>query len=358
MFAPFLAALLAATAPAAADLSAPVASGRSGAVAYLRTEGARATLFVVRDGRTTRIGTAAREGPEAQWSPDGRSLAYRDERWRLVVTGTGPSGLGGRRVLEPMPLVSTFAWSPRGDRLAYIVRGNAGAELRVVRVDGSGRRRLTQDADLLGFAWSADGRSIAYTAITAEGFSDLLEDLRVVPAEGGTNVLFISVGSKRTTCCMTWSPAGALVYALADKVGGAARFPAPYITTAPYRGDPGKRLLERGVPVSFSSQGRLLVQRGDRVVVVGPGGGTAASFAGADPAWSPAGDRIVFHRGGRVVVARANGTAARVVAPGRHASWTGADALVFQRAGCGPAAGIYTVVLGGAPRRAAAARAC
>lgn len=354
MVAPFLAALVAAAAPGASDLSAPVASDRSGAVAYLRTDGAGASLFVARDGRTTRIGPAAREGPAAQWSPDGRSIAYRDERWRLVVSR--PSG--GRRVLEPLPLVRTFAWSPRGDRIAYIIRGNGGAELRVVRADGSDRRRLTQDADLLALAWSADGRTVAYTAITAEGFSDLLEDLRVVPAGGGANVLFISVGSKRTTCCLAWSPAGPLVYAVADKVRGVARSPVPYITRAPGRGDPGTRLLPGGVPVNFSPQGRLLVQRGDRVVVLAAGGGTSASFVGSDPAWSPSGDRIVFHRGGRVVVARADGSASRVVAAGRDASWIGAGALVFQRGTCGAAAGIYTVVLGDDPRRVAAARAC
>ena len=353
MLAPFLAALVVATAPGAADLSAPVASDRSGAVAYLRAEGGGATLFVVRDGRTTRIGPAAPTGPAAQWSPDGLSLAYRDGRSRLVVTG--PSG---RRVLEQTPLVATFAWSPRGDRVAYVVRGNLGAELRVVGADGSDRRRLTSDADVLAVAWSADGRAIAYTAITAEGFSDLLEDLRVVSAGGGTSVLFISVGSKRTTCCLAWSPAGPLVYAVADKVGGAARSPVPYLTRAPSRGDPGTRLLPRGVPVAFSSSGRLLVQRGDRIIVLTAAGGTSASFAGTDPAWSPTGDRIVFHRGGRVVVSRADGTAPRVVAAGRNASWIGAGALVFQRGACGAAAGIYTVVLGGEPRRVAAARAC
>jgi Tol biopolymer transport system component len=349
VLAPLIAVLAAATSPGVSDLSSPVASDRTGAVAYLRAEGARATLFVVRDGRTTRIGPAAREGPAAQWSPDGRSLAYRDGSSRLVVSA--PSG---RRVLESLPFVHRFAWSPQGDRIAYVVRSSAGAELFVIRADGTGRRRLTYDADLLALAWSADGRSIAYTAITAEGFSDLLEDLRVVLSGGGTSVLFISVGSRRTTCCLTWSPAGRLVYAVADKVGGVARAPVPYVSRAPGRGDPGTKLLSGGVPVAFSAQGRLLVQRGDRIVVVAPDGGTSAPFTGSDPAWSPNGTRIVFHRGGRVLVARADGTAPRVVASGRDASWTDGDALVFQRGTCGVGAGIYTVVLGAAPRRVAA----
>jgi Tol biopolymer transport system component len=353
VFAPLLAVLAAATAPAVADLSAPVAADRSGAVAYLRAEGAGATLFVLRAGRTTRIGPASATGPAAQWSPDGRRIAYRDERSRLIVSG--PSG---RRALEPIPAVGSFAWSPRGDRVAYSVRTTADVELRVIRADGSGRRRVTSDADVLAVAWSVDGRSLAYTAITTEAFSDVLEDIRIVPAEGGKSLGFISVGSKRITCCVAWSPDGAIVYAVADKVAGAARQPVPYITRGPDRGDPGMRLLPRGIPIAFSSAGHLLLQRGDRVVVIRAGGGSSTSFAGSDPAWSPSGDRIVFHRGGRVLVARANGTAPRVVAAGRDASWTGADTLVFGRPGCGPRAGIYTVVLGGEPRRAAAARAC
>jgi hypothetical protein len=126
------------------------------------------------------------------------------------------------------------------------------------------------------------------------------------------------------------------------------------VTKAPHRGDPGTRLLSGGVPVAYSSRGRLLVQRGDRLVVVGSGGRTTASFPGSDPAWSPTGDRIVFHRGGQVLVARADGTAPRLVARGRDAAWTGVDTLVFQRPGCGSGSGIHTVTVGGEPRRVAA----
>jgi dipeptidyl aminopeptidase/acylaminoacyl peptidase len=353
VLAPLFAVLAAAT-PGVSDLSAPVASDRSGAVAYLRAETAGAVLFVVRDGRTTRIGTAARSGPAAQWSPDGRSLAYRDARSRLVVVG--PSG---RRVVEPLPSVASFAWSPQSDRVGYVLRrSGAEAELRVARVDGSKGRRITSDHDVLAVAWSADGRRLAYTAISTEAFSDVLEELRVVFSDGGSSLGFISLGSRQTTCCLAWSPTGAIMYAVADKVAGVARSPVPYVTTGPTRGDPGTRVLARGFPVAFSPQGRLLVQRGDRVVIVGAAGGQSASFAGTDPSWSPRGDAIVFHRGGRVLVALLDGTAPRVVAAGRDASWVGADALVFQRAGCGAGGGIYTVVLGAQPRRIAAARAC
>jgi dipeptidyl aminopeptidase/acylaminoacyl peptidase len=348
MLAPFLAALVAA-APAPADLSAPVASDRSGAVAYLRAAGARADLFVVRGGRTTRVGPAVPSGPAAAWSPDGRSLAYRDQRSRLVVFG--PSG---RRIVEPLPFVDRFAWSPRGDRIAYLVRSAAGADMRTVRVDGSQRRTVTFDGDILALTWSPDARTLAFIGVAQLGFSDVVEDLRVAGTDGGKGAMtFRSAASLEATCCLAWSRAG-LVYAIADRVEGVPRSPVAYRTKAPWRGDPGTRLTD-GFPIAFSPQGRLLAQRGDRVLVLDASGRIAAQLVGTDPSWSPSGDRLLLHRGGRIVVVRPDGRSPRVVATGRDAAWTGRNAIVFQRAGCGAGAGIHSVVIGAQPRRLAAA---
>jgi hypothetical protein len=256
-----------------------------------------------------------------------------------------------------LPLVDRFAWSPAGDRIAYLVRSAAGGEVRVVRARGSRPKIVTFDGDMWAVAWSPDARTLAHIGVAQLEFSDTLEDLRVSGSDGGAGTMTIrSVGSTQVQCCLSWSSAG-LVYAVADKVKGLARAPVTYRTNAPWRGDPGVRLTD-GFPVATSARGHLLVQRGARIVVLRAGGGTLANFAGTDPAWSPSGDRVVFHRGGRVVVAQANGTSSRVVAPGRDASWTGANTLVFHRVGCGSRAGIFTVALGAETRRIAAARAC
>jgi dipeptidyl aminopeptidase/acylaminoacyl peptidase len=348
MLAELLAAAAMTAAPGASDLSAPVASARSGAVAYLRAEGKGAALHVVRDGRTIRIGPAAHTGPAAEWSPDGRSLAYRDNRSRLVVFGPG-----GRRVVESVPFVDRFAWSPQGDRLAYLVRSAAGADLRVVRADGQQRKLVTFDGDMLALAWSPDAKTLAFIGVAQLGFSDVVTDLRVAGSDGGKGTsTFRSAGSLQESCCLAWSRAG-LAYAIADKVGDVVQTPVTYRTKAPWSGSPGTRVLD-GFPVAYSPQGRLLVQRGSRVLVLTPAGRTSAQLAGADPAWSPSGERVVLHRGGRIFVAQPGG-AARAVATGRDAAWTGEKTLVFQRPGCGPAAGLYSLALGEQPRRFAAA---
>ena len=348
MLAPFLAAV-AVAAPAVADLSAPVASAKSGAVAYLRAERGGASLYVVRAGRTSRVGPAAPSGPAAEWSPDGRTLAYRDQRSRLVVFGPA-----GRRVLEPLPLVDRFAWSPQGDRIAYLVRSAAGGEVRVVRAKGSQPRTVTFDGDMWAVAWSPDARTLAHIGVAQLEFSDTVEDLRVSASDGGKGTMtFRSLESTRVTCCLAWSRAG-LVYAVADKVRGVAKSPVTYRTKAPWRGDPGTRLTA-GFPVAFSPQGRLLVQRGDRVIVLTATGRSSAQLVGTDPSWSPSGESVILHRGGRISVAQPGGGAPRVVATGRDAAWTGEDTLVFQRPGCGAGAGLYSLVLGEQPRRFAAA---
>jgi Tol biopolymer transport system component len=325
-----------------------VASAKSGAVAYLRAERGGAALYVVRDGRTSRIGRAAPSGPAAEWSPDGQTLAYRDERSRLVVFGAG-----GRRILEPLPLVDRFVWSPQGDRIAYLVRSAAGGEVRVVRAGGSKPRIVSFDGDMWTVAWSPDAETLAHIGVSQLEFSDVVEDIRVSNSQGGSGTMTVrSLGSTQVTCCLAWSRAG-LVYAVADKVRGLAKSPVTYRTRAPWRGDPGIRLTE-GFPIAFSAQSRLLVQRGARVVVLSAAGRVSAQIEGTDPSWSPSGERVVVHRGGRIVVVRPGG-ASRVVATGREAAWTGENTLVFQRTGCGAGAGIYSVVVGEQPRRLAAA---
>jgi hypothetical protein len=326
-----------------------VASAKSGAVAYLRAERGGAALYVVRAGQTSRVGPAAPSGPAAEWSPDGQTVAYRDQRSRLAAYGPA-----GRRVLEPLPLVDRFAWSPQGDRIAYLVRSAAGGEVRVVRASGSKPQVITFDGDMWTLAWSPDAATLAHIGVAQLEFSDTLEDLRVSNSTGGSGTMTIrSIGSTQVTCCLAWSHAG-LVYAVADRVKGVAKSPVAYRTKAPWRGDPGVRLID-GFPVAYSPQGHLLVQRGERVAVVTPAGRVSAQFAGTDPSWSASGKRVAVQRGGRIAVVQPGSGAPRLVATGRDAAWTGDDTLVFQRPGCGAGAGLYSLVLGRQPRRIAAA---
>jgi len=113
------------------------------------------------------------------WSPDGQRIAFavvphspRDPHdfglWVMNADGSNP-----RRVARNAAW-SDPAWSPDGRRIAFrrfdhqfdgIRDGRlvANSELYVVNADGSGLRRLTRHAaNVRWFAWSPDGRTVAF----------------------------------------------------------------------------------------------------------------------------------------------------------------------------------------------------
>jgi Tol biopolymer transport system component len=77
------------------------------------------------------------------WSPDDRRLAYTDyghETWRIVVLESDGSG---RRSIAPG---TDPAWSPDGRTIVYVGYEPAGSsQLRSIRPDGTGMRRLTSN---------------------------------------------------------------------------------------------------------------------------------------------------------------------------------------------------------------------
>jgi Tol biopolymer transport system component len=97
-----------------------------------------------------RVATKATWGDPA-WSPDGRRIAFRRYDGQLGFRSAWPSdlfvvnadGSGLRRLTRQAANLRWFAWSPDGRTIAFLRNG----DVYVVNADGSEERRLTQLAD-------------------------------------------------------------------------------------------------------------------------------------------------------------------------------------------------------------------
>jgi Tol biopolymer transport system component len=102
---------------------------------------------------------------QANWSPDGRFLAFaakRGPRDDIVIVDVARNKQVGRIQLK-LSGVTTPAWSPDGRRLVFTGYDGGLSDLFVVDRDGSNLHRLTNDkyADLHP-VWSPDGSTIAF----------------------------------------------------------------------------------------------------------------------------------------------------------------------------------------------------
>ena len=141
-----------------------VHAGGSGAafrsrLAYLNVDGA-----VYEEGLSVR--PAAFQTPA--WSPDGSRLlvaAQAGDQAELVMTNREGSLY---RVLHRARTAPAFAWSPDGNRVAYITRtiNEEGVQANLHVVDAEERATeplvLTEETLVIGFFWSPDSEKIAY----------------------------------------------------------------------------------------------------------------------------------------------------------------------------------------------------
>ena len=100
------------------------------------------------------------------WSPAGDRIAFLggdDALYLLATNGRHRRRLAGR-------FGTHLSWSPDGSTLAFEIRGvspNVNADIGTVDVESGKRRTLTHDpGDEFAPAWSPDGREIAYVANT------------------------------------------------------------------------------------------------------------------------------------------------------------------------------------------------
>ncbi len=115
---------------------------------------------------------------ELAWSPDGTKIGFVQTKWvegseadavmQLMVMnaeGTGATALGGRSASNGGQITS-FAWSPDGDRIVFTRQVAQGVRsipnLFLMNADGTGITQLTDDGVSMNPSWSPDGSYIAF----------------------------------------------------------------------------------------------------------------------------------------------------------------------------------------------------
>ena len=164
-------------------------------VAYTaETAGARQLLVVsLRGGYPVQLTASEKNISDPQWSPDGRRIAYlRDNELRVIEADGSRDG----GVTAHPAGVSSPRWAPDGRRLAFISRRRGWSQVWVVDAPVPRRGRPARDPrppeprllsatgiDVEDLSWSADGRSIAVTAMRAPDHS--VGEIHLIDIESG-----------------------------------------------------------------------------------------------------------------------------------------------------------------------------
>jgi Tol biopolymer transport system component len=179
-------------------------------------------------------------------------------------------------------------------RIAFVTNRNGNDEIYLMKPDGSGVRRLTNDpAKDLEPAWSSNGAQLAF--VRQQSGSDL--EIYKMNADGSG--LSRLTQDSATDASPTWSPDGTEI-AFVNNRGGHAqlyRMGADGSGVTPLTNSSASD----GTPAWSPDGARLAFSRsGDIYVMNATGSGVTRLTSGSDvdrePAWSPDGTKIAFQR--------------------------------------------------------------
>lgn len=265
-------------------------------------------VTLLRVGSPTRLTDRAALSPVA-WAPDGRTLAYGDNQGVWVVP------LAGReRKVAAVGVATQVEWSGRTGLIAYIDRG----QVRVVRPDGTGRRRL---------ALPVEGAPFATQLAWAPGSDELAVAVRLTGAAARAAVWLLSpdgrmrrlilpatgphgtVPPDQTVAALQWYPDSLFLFIGMAPEGGAGvtrlwrwrirypdrrALPQPYPVISRPRLSPDGRWIAFVASSAAQSPPHVWALRADGTGEprrLSPQGGRITSLA-----WAPASDKVAFAR--------------------------------------------------------------
>lgn len=237
--------------------------------------------------------------PYGNAATSGATIAFvRDGE--IFVTDVG--GSGSRRLTRADGDVSEFAWSPDGRTIAF-VRGWEGSSssspspsaIFLIAADGKRLRPLTPRLpDIVGPVWSPDGDALAFLHRKGGGF--------VMRAWSRRGLKVLSPGRFVEPQRPSWAPDGRRLVASVT-----LSWTRSSIFIVPTDGSPSRQLtrgfLDRW-PQWSPDGARILFERSrctscaTAIHLIDPGGRSARRLAeGSGAAWSPDGRKIAFQRG-------------------------------------------------------------
>ena len=134
------------------------------------------------DGTTTSHALWYTANAGVRFSPDGQWIAYSRLSRGGAVAGIDRTNRDGNNDVRLTAGSDVFyAWSPDSQRIAFTHRDGLKVYVSTIRVDGGGKRTLTEAAG--NVSWSHDGRWLAFNPVTPR------YAVRIVYAEGGGDQL-------------------------------------------------------------------------------------------------------------------------------------------------------------------------
>ena len=163
---------------------------------------------------------------QANWSPDGKYLAFAAKRGPrdVIVIVDVARNKEIKRIDVKLSGITTPSWSPNGQQLVFTGYVGGLSDLFVVSRDGDNLRRLTEDkfADLHP-VWSPDGRSIAFATDRGgvTSFTTLaIGNMRIALYDVDTgSIELLEPGDRSKSASPQWAPDGRSVAFVSDRNG-------------------------------------------------------------------------------------------------------------------------------------------